>query len=61
MTSLVAFNLVAQESMEQIMEKRARELFRVLSLPDREAYKKFMKENFTKEFLERPMAMGTRN
>lgn len=40
------------------MEKRARELYRVLGLTHKEAYKKFMKENYTREFLERPVKLN---
>jgi hypothetical protein len=37
------------------MEKRARELHRILGVDDKEQWKKFMKENYTKAFLERPV------
>jgi hypothetical protein len=45
----------AQESMRASMEKRARELHRVLCLDDKEQWKKFMKENYSKDFLARPV------
>ena len=37
------------------MEKRAHELHRVIGLNDREQWKNFMKENYTKSLLERPV------
>lgn len=45
----------AQESMEVIMEKRAREMVRVISLTDKEQYKKFVKENYSEAFINKPM------
>jgi hypothetical protein len=55
---LVCASVSAQDSAEQIMEKRAKELYRVLGLSDKESYKKFMKENYTKEFLEKPIKLN---
>ncbi|MEQ1588245.1 MAG: hypothetical protein ABL895_20345 [Cyclobacteriaceae bacterium] len=37
--------VLAQESREQVMENRAREMHRVLGLNDWAAWKKFIKEN----------------
>jgi len=37
------------------MEKRCRELHRVLGISDKEVWKKFMKDNYTAAFLERPI------
>lgn len=51
-------NAPAQDTMEQTMEKRARELHRVLGLSGKEDYKKFMTENYTKEFLEKPVKLN---
>ena len=45
----------AQETKQATMEKRARELHRVMGLNDKEQWKKFMNENYTKSFLERPV------
>lgn len=56
---LVAFALTlttyGQDSMEKTMEARAREMSRVITLSDPEAWKKFIRENYTKAFIERPM------
>ncbi len=45
----------AQDTKQATMEKRARELHRVIGLNDKEQWKKFMNENYTKSFLERPV------
>ena len=45
----------AQDTKHATMEKRARELHRVIGLNDKEQWKKFMNENYTKSFLERPV------
>lgn len=52
------FGAMAQDSMEQIMEKRARELYRVLGLAQVDDYKKFMRENYTKALLDKPVKMS---
>lgn len=49
-----ALNSFAQ-TMEQTMEKRARELHRVIGLNDKEQWKKFVQENYTKALIEKPM------
>lgn len=49
------FSVSAQESMEKIMESRAREMVRVISLNDKEQWKKFIKENFTQAFIDKNM------
>ena len=41
----VGFTALAQDSMEKIMEGRARELYRVLGLTSSDEYKKFMQDN----------------
>lgn len=46
---------LAQESREQVMEKRTREMHRVLGLTDRAAWKKFIKENYTQALIDKPM------
>jgi hypothetical protein len=45
----------AQESMEKVMEKRAREMHRVMGLTDKEQWKKFVKENYTQALIDKPM------
>lgn len=49
---------IGQNTMEKIMESRAREFHKVLDLSDKESCKKFMKENYTKEFLEKPIKLN---
>jgi hypothetical protein len=44
-----------QESMEITMEKRAREMHRVLGLSDQEQWRKFIKENYTQTLIDKPM------
>lgn len=51
---LICLNGLAQ-TMEQVMEKRAREFHRVLMLSDKEQWKKFIQENYTKAFIEKRM------
>ncbi|MBS1977521.1 MAG: hypothetical protein JST46_09125 [Bacteroidetes bacterium] len=51
---LFAVSAVAQTP-EQIKEKRAREMHRVLNLDDRAAWEKFIKENYTQALIDRPM------
>ncbi|GHN01774.1 hypothetical protein WSM22_32630 [Cytophagales bacterium WSM2-2] len=43
------------QTMDQITEKRAREMHRVLSLNDKEQWKKFIQENYSKTLIEKPM------
>lgn len=47
--------LLAQESKEQAMEGRAREMYRVISLEDRTVWKKFIKENYTQAWIDKPL------
>jgi hypothetical protein len=54
---LMGWNAFAQDSQEKIMEGRARELHRVLGLANTEDYKKFMRENYTKALLDKPVKM----
>ncbi|MEO7991855.1 MAG: hypothetical protein ABI663_20035 [Chryseolinea sp.] len=53
--SALSFQVSAQESMEKIMESRAREMVRVIGLNDKEQWKKFIKENFTEAFIKKNM------
>jgi hypothetical protein len=43
------------QNKQATMEKRARELHRIMGLNDKEQWEKFMKENYTKSLLERPV------
>jgi hypothetical protein len=45
----------AQESMEKMMENRAREMYRVILLSDKDAWRKFIEENYTQKFIDKPM------
>ena len=45
----------AQESMEKVMEKRAKEMHRVISQTDKEQWRKFIKENYTQALIDKPM------
>jgi hypothetical protein len=53
--SLIAFSVKAQETMQQVMEKRAREMHRVICLSDKEQWRKFIKENYTQALIDKPM------
>jgi hypothetical protein len=46
---------IAQNKKQVIIEKRARELHRMIGLNDKEQWKKFMNENYAKAMLERPV------
>lgn len=41
--------------MDKVMEKRARELHRVIGLSDQEQWKKFIQENYTQALIDKPM------
>jgi len=43
------------QDMGKVMESRAREMVRVIGLDDKEAWKKFIRENYTKTFIAKPM------
>lgn len=47
----------AQESKEKVMEKRAREMYRVIGLDDKEQWKKFISENYTQALIDKPMTV----
>ena len=51
--------IIAQESAEKVMEKRAREMHRVIGLDDKEQWKKFIKENYTQALIDKPMRAVT--
>lgn len=44
-----------QDSPEQIMEKRAREMARVIMVNDSKQWKKFIQENYTQALIDKPM------
>jgi hypothetical protein len=46
--------LLAQQAAEKVMEKRVREFHRVISLNEREAWKQFIKENYTQALIDKP-------
>ena len=50
----------AQESMEKVMEKRAREMHRVLGLSRKDEWKKFVKENYSQSLIDKPMRVQMR-
>lgn len=53
--SLSGTVLFAQESAQDVMEKRAREMYRVIQLNDREQWTKFIKENYSQALIDKPM------
>src|SRR5260221_1157426 len=55
MIHVLWFNATAKEPMEKVMEKRAREMHRVIGLNDRDQWKKFIKENYTQALIDKPM------
>ena len=54
-SSCCCLNAFAQESIEKTMEKRAREMHRVIGLTSKEDWKKFIKENYTQTLIDKPM------
>lgn len=52
---LIANVTVQAQEMTKVMEDRAREMVRVIGLNDKEAWKKFIRENYTKTLIEKPM------
>lgn len=48
-------SLFAQDSMEQVMEKRGRELVRVIGINDKDSWRTFIKENYTQELIDKQM------
>jgi len=55
--SITVFFIVSQTLAQEvtIMEKRARELHRVINLNDKQAWIKFIKENYTQALIDKPM------
>ncbi|HEV8513785.1 MAG TPA: hypothetical protein VGQ59_10930 [Cyclobacteriaceae bacterium] len=53
--ALTVLGVSAQETKQQVMEKRAKELHRVISLSDKDAWRKFIKENYTQALIDKPM------
>ncbi|HCW08817.1 MAG TPA: hypothetical protein DGG95_15780 [Cytophagales bacterium] len=51
---------VSAQTMEQTIEKRARELHRVISLESKSEWEKFVKENYSQALIERPMKAQTK-
>jgi hypothetical protein len=49
------FRVQGQDSMEKVMERRARELHRVICLSSTEEWKKFVKENYAQSLIDRPL------
>ena len=45
----------SQESMEKVMERRAREMYRVIGLDSPDEWKKFIRENYTQALIDKPM------
>ena len=50
----------AQDAKQATMEKRAREMHRVLGLNDKAQWKKFMTDNYTKAYLEKPVTTNVK-
>jgi len=46
---------IGQDKRQATMEKRANELHRVMGLNEKDQWKKFMQENYSKSLLERPV------
>lgn len=46
---------LCQDTMEKVMEKRTKEMHRVIGLTDKEEWKKFVKENYTQALIDKPM------
>ena len=55
LVGMVSITTHAQESMEKVMEKRAREMHRVIALTDKEQWRKYIKENYTQALIDKPM------
>jgi hypothetical protein len=51
----ISMNCLVQETLSQAMEKRARELHRVITLSDKEVWKKFIQENYAQSLIDKPM------
>ena len=53
--SFIGWSVHGQETLQQVMEKRAREMHRVICLSDKEQWRKFVKENYTQTLIDKPM------
>jgi hypothetical protein len=53
----LSFTSFAQESMATVMEKRAREMHRVINLSDKQEWIKFIKENYTQKLIDKQQTM----
>jgi hypothetical protein len=51
----ISFVSSAQDTPDKQMEKRAREMHRAILLSDKEAWRKFIKENYTQTLIDKPM------
>lgn len=51
----LCFQTFGQGASEQVMESRAKEMIRVISLNDKEQWKKFLRENCTEAFINKTM------
>jgi hypothetical protein len=52
--SLFGLRVQAQGSMQEVMEKRARELHRVIGLSDKDQWRKFIRENYSQALIDKP-------
>jgi hypothetical protein len=53
---IAAISIVAKaQTPSEQMEKRAREMHRVILLSDKDAWRKFIKENYTQTLIDKPM------
>lgn len=48
-------NTFAQDSMDKVIEERAKEMVRVIGVSDKEQWKKFMTENYSQALIDKPM------
>lgn len=51
----ILFNVSAQDSRDKVIEKRAREMHRVIGLSDKAQWKKFVIENYSQALIDKPM------
>jgi hypothetical protein len=53
----LSISSIAQESMATVMEKRAREMYRVINLSDKQEWITFIKENYTQALIDKQQTM----
>lgn len=53
----LSFTSFAQESVATVMEKRAREMHRVINLSDKQEWIRFIKENYTQALIDKQQTM----